>query len=427
MENNKVQSAKKTEEEFFLSEVLGAAIRANGKKIGKLADLVIVEAAKIPEVSHLVVARPFGYPSLVIPMNLVRSFDRKEIVIGIESPEAYEKKPAESGILLKDHILDKKVLDIEDKEVEVVYDIRMVLRSGRLYVTDVDVSRYGLLRRMGLRFVADIARSLNPREGEDEMISWTYVQPLPSPMGSFRGDVKLNILMETLSEIHPVDLADILEELDNEQRVIIMSGLATGQASDTLEEIDPNVQRELVSTLNRERVIQLIDEMTPGQAADILSVLPASDAEEIMGSLEADNVKKVRAILERQEESLDNYATPEYIRFPPETTAREAIDRYPSVAKGKDVIMYLYIVDHEDHLLGVIDIKELLLAEDDKKLGDIMVFDYISLSPGSTLKEAKAMFGRYDFRALPVTDEEHRITGVVPYRDVMNLTHHFIE
>ena len=167
--------------------------------------------------------------------------------------------------------------------------------------------------------------------------------------------------------------------------------------------------------------------MTPGQAADILSVLPAADAEEILAELDQDNVKKIRAILDRQEETIVNYTTPEYIRFPPETTAEEAMSQYAKVAKGKDVIMYLYVIDASGHLLGVIDIKELLQAEDNETLADIMVFDYISLSPDSTLKEAKEMFNRYDFRALPVTDDENRMVGVVPYRDVMNLTHHFIE
>ena len=100
----------------------------------------------------------------------------------------------------------------------------MVFRNGKLYVTDVDVSRYGLSRRIGLKFISDFIHNLNP-ERKEQMISWTYVQPLPSPMGSFRGNVKLKVLMEALSEIHPVDLADILEELDNEQRVVIFSQL----------------------------------------------------------------------------------------------------------------------------------------------------------------------------------------------------------
>ena len=144
-------------------------------------------------------------------------------------------------------------------------------------------------------------------------------------------------------------------------------------------------------------------------------------------ALDKENAKKIHAILEKQEETITDYATSEYIRFPPEMTAEQAINQYATVAKGKDVIMYVYVVDREEHLLGVIDIKELLQAEDTKKLGEIMVFDYISLGPESTLKDARRMFDRYDFRSLPITGEGNKMLGVVPYRDVMNLTHHFIE
>ena len=385
MKDNNSKNKVKREEEYFLSELIGLKVRRDGKKIGSLSDFILVETGKIPEVTHLVITRSFGYPSLLIPMQKVLSFSRKQIDLQIESIEQYEGSPAETAFLLKDHILDKKVIDIEDKEVEVVYDIRLVFRNGKLYVTDVDVSRYGLLRRIGLKSISDLIHNLNP-ERKEQMISWTYVQPLPSPMGSFRGNVKLKVLMEALSEIHPVDLADILEELDNEQRVVIFSELGTERASDTLEEIDPHVQRELVSSLKRERVVQLIDEMTPGQAADILSVLPASDAEEIIQALDKENAKKIRAILEKQEETITDYATSEYIRFPPEMTAEQAINQYATVAKGKDVIMYVYVVDREEHLLGVIDIKELLQADDMKKLEEIMVFDYISLGPVRTFK-----------------------------------------
>ena len=89
--------------------------------------------------------------------------------------------------------------------------------------------------------------------------------------------------------------------------------------------------------------------------------------------------------------------------------------------------MYLYVVDDTSHLLGVIDIKELLAAADASCLGEFMVENVISLKPTSTLKDASELFNRYDFRAIPVTDDDHRIVGVVSYRDVMRLTHHFIE
>jgi magnesium transporter len=89
--------------------------------------------------------------------------------------------------------------------------------------------------------------------------------------------------------------------------------------------------------------------------------------------------------------------------------------------------MYLYVVDNDDKLLGVIDVKELLLADDKALLEDIMIKNVISLRKESTLRDASNMFSRYDFRAMPVTDAEDRMVGVVRYRDVVKLTHHFLE
>lgn len=411
---------------FFLSEIIGARVLLRGKKIGTLADLVIMETGKIPEVRQIVVTRPFGKPPLTIPWEKVASMEDRELVVDIPDVKEFEGEPPENAVLLRDHILDKKVLDMEDREVEMVYDVKMVKKNHKLYATDVDTSRYGLLRRIGLAGLANFIYSLAEKI-KDQTISWTYIQPLPTQISSFRGDVKLNILREKLEGLHPVDLADILEDLDPDQRRMIFDGLSQEHASDTLEEIEPVVQRELISTLARDKVIQLIDLMTPGQAADLLSVLPSPESTGILGSLKAENEKKVRAILEKQEEKVINYTTAKFLKFPPEKTVGEAQNEYDRAAKGMDVIMYLYIVDSVDRLLGVIDIKELLLAPDQALLKDIMVDTVIGLKPESTLKEASALFARYDFRSIPVLDEQDRILGVVPYRDVMNLTHHFLE
>ncbi len=414
------------EEVFFLSEVIGARVTLRGKKIGTLSDLVITETGKVPEVRQVVVARPFGKPSLLISWERVCSMETREIGVDIPGVKEFEGEPAENAVLLRDHILDKKVLDMEDREVEMVYDVKMVLKSQKLYATDVDTSRYGLLRRIGLAGLANFIYGLAEKI-KDQTISWTYIQPLPTQIGSFRGDVKLNILRERLEGLHPVDLADILEDLDPDQRRMIFDGLSQEQASDTLEEIEPMVQRELVSALAKDKVVPLIDLMTPGQAADLLSVLPAPESAGILESLKAENSKKIRAILEKQEEKVINFTTAKILKFPPDMTVGDAQNGYDRAARGKDVIMYLYIVDSVDTLLGVIDIKELLLAPDSASLKDVMVDTVISLTPESTLHEASNLFARYDFRAIPVLDEQDRILGVVPYRDVINLTHHFLE
>jgi len=423
---NTATKPKIPDRKFLLSELLGIKVFLHDKKVGSLSDIIIIETGKLPEVRYFVISRPFGDPSLLIPWERTLSLEPQKLVIDIEDLKKFEGSPSEDAILLRDHILDKKVLDTEDAEVEVVYDIRLVERNAKLYVTEVVTSKSARLRRLGLGLLSGIFAS---REDPNDsgVISWMYVQPLPANISSFKGDVKLKVLKETLAEIHPVDLADIIEELDHEQRVVVFSSLDNEHASDTLEEIEPNVQRDIISSLNTEKVVQLINDMTPGQAADILSVLPSPDAHVIIAALNPDNARKIQSIIDKQEERVINLTTQKILKFSPDTIVELVQNDFPRYARDKDVIMYVYVVDEQETLLGVIDLKELLKADDRMHLRDIMIENVISLSTDSTLKEASQQFARYDFRALPVTDDEHRLVGVIPYRDVMNLTHHFLE
>jgi magnesium transporter len=417
---------KQRAQSYFLTELLGARIVLKGRKIGRLNDFVFVESGKIPTVSHLYVGRSFGNPSLLIPWEKVRSLGRRRIGVDIESVKKYEADPGEETKLLKDYILDKKVLDLEGKEVEVVYDVRLILINNRLYVSEVDVSKYGLLRRIGLKRLAEFMYNMADSMRK-ETVSWAYFQSLPDKIGSFKGDVRLKVLKEKLSQMHPVDLADILERLDQEQRVMVFDELDTSRASDTLEEIDPSVQKAILSCLNNDRITQLVKEMTPGQAADVLAVLPSAEANAVLKLLDIENARKIQAILERHEEKILNYATTNYMRFPPDVTIQQAGKEYRRTVKDYDVIMYLYVVDPDGKLLGVLDVRDMLRANDTALLKDVMYNVVTSLKPTSTLREASAKFTRYGFRAIPVVDDDGKILGVVPYRDMMNLKHRFLE
>ena len=417
-------ATKITDREIFLSQILGIPVMLRGKKTGALSDLIIVETAKIPEVKSLYVTRSFGNPSLIIPWENVVDLAEHRVEVNIPDIAPFEREPAEDAILLKDYVMDKKVLDLEESEVEVVYDIRLAFRNKKLYVTDVDTGKSARLRRFGLGLLSKV---VTKDTDKDQMISWTYIQPLPTNIGSFKGDVKLTVLKENLAEIHPVDLADILEELDHDQRVAVFSSLESEHASDTLEEIEPNVQRDIIASLDTAKVVPLINTMTPGQAADVLSAIPHSTAEDILEAMNPDSAKKVRSIMEKQEETVIHYATQKFLKFLPETLVEYVQNDYPNHARGKDVIMYIYVTDATDHLLGVVDLKELLTADDKAPLSAIMSENVISLNAESTLKDASQEFERYGFRAIPVTDNDNHLVGVIPYRDVMNLTHHFLE
>ncbi len=411
---------------FFLSELLGAKIMLSEKKIGHLRDLIIKENGTLPRVTHLYISLPFGM-NAVVPWEKIGEIliKEKKIIVVADDISPYKGEPEANAVMLKDHIIDKKAIDLKGRELEIVYDIKLGIRDGILYVTDVDLSRYGLLRRIHLTKLANFIYIL-AKKIQDQTVSWKYIQSLPERIGRFQGDIKLNILKEKLADMHPADLADILEEMEPNQRVEIFEKLDPEQASDTLEEIDPEAQRDLVESLKIEKVALLVDEMTTGQAADFLSVLSVSEADAILKRLNPDNASKIRTIIEHHEENILDFATQDFISFPSNVTVEQAQEQYRYIAKGKDVVMYLYILDNDKRLIGVLDIKELLTAEEHAYLKDVMIQNVISLAQDSTLRKASEYFARYNFRALPITDKDNKIMGVVTYRDIMGLRHRYI-
>ncbi|MHB8668282.1 MAG: magnesium transporter MgtE N-terminal domain-containing protein [Burkholderiales bacterium] len=405
------------EHEFFLGEILGRRVYLKSERIGRLDDLVIVETGRIPEVTHLIVSRSFGYPSLLLPWDRIALISNTEIVADVLKAAEFEKLPPAGSILLKDHILDKKILDMDDHEVEVVYDVKLVLQNGKLYASEVDFSRYRLLRRLGLKKLANFMVAHN----EMATVSWMYVQPLPEHIGSFSGSVKLKVLKEKLHDIHPVDLADILEELDSQQRMAVFSELEPEHASDTLEEVEPRVQRELISAMKREAAARLINEMSPAQAADILAILPTVEADEILKLIDKDSAPMVQQIIEGHDENVLLFATQQYVKMPESARAREALSDYREIARKMDVTMYIYVADEKNTLRGVVDLRQLIVAEPEQMIGEIMTDNVIALSPDDTLQDAVDMIGRYGLRAIPVTDNDERLLGVVTFDDIKGL------
>ena len=259
------------------------------------------------------------------------------------------------------------------------------------------------------------------RYKEGSSISWLYVQPLPETIGSFEGNVKLNVLKENINDIHPVDLADILEELEGNQRLAVFNEIEPELASDTLEEVEPRVQRELIRSMEKVRAAGLINEMSPAQVAGILSILPASDADEIIEFVDSENKQRVQQIIDQHDENIMLYSTQKVIKRPVETIVKDVIGNYRAVACDMDVIMYVYVVDTQNTLQGVVDIRELIEADPEQTLGEIMTDSLITLNPDDTLHDAVDMFFRYSFRAIPITDDNDYLLGVVSFHDIKGI------
>jgi CBS domain-containing protein len=136
---------------------------------------------------------------------------------------------------------------------------------------------------------------------------------------------------------------------------------------------------------------------------------------------------KITAILEKQDERVIYFSTSGFLRFAPDKTVAQTRAEFAQAAKRNVEITYIYVIDERDRLLGVVDSKALLVAEETTRLREIMNTKVVTLRPQSTLRNASELFARYLYRALPVTDEDGKIRGVLPYRDVVALRHRYVE
>jgi len=417
-ENAKNGSIRKT---WRLKDILGIKVLRNGRKIGRLDDFIFAEGGPIPHITDVLVHRSFGNPQLVVPIDRVVDLGKKGLELSLDQIESYAMPHLREGTLLvKDFIIFKKVIDMEDREVSMVFDVTILQVNRKFYISEVDFGRRSLYRRLGLLWLADLLSI------KEDFVSWSYVQPLPESIGSFKGDLKLKALKEQIEDMPPVDIADIIEELDASHREAVLSQLDVEDASDTLEEIDPNVQREILSTMDVATAARLIGLMTPAQAADVVSVLPYDDKQKIIARLDPDLREKISAIMDQQEEFIFNYATDRFILLPADTKVGYVEDGYAKIAKGKDVAMYVYVEGSAGEVIGVVDIREILLADESAALRDIMTESVVSLGPNDTLKDAYDLFHRYGFRAVPILDEAKKCLGAIVYKDVMGLKHHFV-
>jgi sporulation protein YlmC with PRC-barrel domain/CBS domain-containing protein len=402
---------------FMLSEIVNKKVQTkSGVTIGKLKDLVFKEDPRYAEVTGVIVERSLGRPPLNVPWsNVIELSTAKTIVQDPPEGKYPEIKHGEEQLLLRDKILDKRILDTEGFDVEVVYDIQLLLVKDKLFVVAADVDRHAMLRRLGFR---RLAKSMHEISSDKDIIPWRYVQALPTDLTGTKGDVKLTITREGLKDIHPEDLADILEELSHEERIHIFGALDSEVAADALEATEPRVQREILASTSTERVAQIFAHLSPVQIADIIGILPHDDSQEFVKILKGDVASKVHQLLSQHDVSASTLAMHCYLGFPGDLTVEEAFTRYREEARRCDVTMYIYVVDSDQHLRGVIDINELLQADPKNTLEQIMTRNVVGVAPTTMRGEVEALFLKYHFRAVPIVDESKKIMGVIREKDV---------
>jgi magnesium transporter len=246
------------------------------------------------------------------------------------------------------------------------------------------------------------------------------VQPLNVEDAVANDKVSLSLKREQLADLPSEDLADALEELSGPEQQALFSALDAEKAAETLIDAEPRAQRQLIASMRKEKAGTILSELSVPQLADLFSVLPHDQVTSMLSFLPEEDAKRVKAILTEREVTAGALMSGDYVAVGKDRRVGEVLADLRKSGREKHAISYVYVVNGAGKvLLGVVDLRDLVLAKDDAVLGEIMVAPAISVEDKDPRDDLHPLFAKYHFRMLPVVDGKDNILGVIRYEDVM--------
>ena len=400
---------------FYFSELFHRRICA-GKihdRIGKLDDLVFSIGEVWPECVGILIEHGWGKPTELVPWNRVLRIE--DDAIFVQPPEngaAYPPFVDQPGwMLIENHLVGRTILDIDGRRIEAVNDVHVLESRGRMLLVHVDTSFNGFLRRWGFGRMQVV---------KENLISWKFVQPLNIEDAVTTDKVSLSVTKKQVHELPSEDLADVLEELSGEEQAALFSALDSEKAAETLGEAEPRAKRQLIAHMRAERARTVLAEMSIPRLADLFSVLPHDHVVDLMGLLPAATVKRLRSILSEREVTAEALMSSEYLAVTRDQTVGDVLRQIRGSGGEPHTFSYVYVIEGEERsLVGVVDLRELVLAKDEAAIGDVMTSPVIAAQHDDLRDDLEELFARYHYRLVPVADVHDHLLGVIRYTDIM--------
>ncbi len=399
----------------FLSQCIGLPVRdPSGEPIGTIADLIVAIGDRYPPVTGLV-ART-DQRQIFLPWTGVDTLGDDGARLRVHTIDITKFSQRPNEILLRADLLDKQIVDIEGRKVIRVNDVRLDEIEGRLRVVAVDVGASGLVRRLGMegpfRTIARGFRTTVP----ERYIDWEDVDPLDSTIASIR----LRVPHARLAELHPADLADIIDQLTPRDRLGVLASLDDEALADVVEEMEPDTQVEVLEDLEPSRAADILEEMSPDDAADLVADLSDRSRDEILALMERDEAEEVRDLLAFPEDSAGGMMTTEFVAVPATLTAAETIDRLRELEPDAETIYYVYVVDDDGRLVGVLSLRDLIVARPETRIAEVMIDEPVAVPALEPAESVAETIAHYNLLAVPVVDDEGRLVGIVTVDDAID-------
>jgi CBS domain-containing protein/sporulation protein YlmC with PRC-barrel domain len=396
-----------------LTAILGTPITsARGRLRGRLKDVAVGTGADAGRVAGLVLKTRKGLE--IVPAKDVRWTPSGVLELRNEAALS-PLKGDENFIFLRQDLLDRQIIDVHGRKVVRVNDVNLrwlpeADSTEQLCVSEVEVGLRGAIRRlftgtMPRRTLEALAKKLPPR-----VIPWNFVDMIEVDPAR---RVKLKIEHERLAQLHPSDIADILEDLAPAEREAVLRTLDEEVAAETLEEVEPRLQKSLVQALDSETAASIVEEMDPSAAADLLAELPNERSEAILEEMNPEERQEVQELLEFREDSAAGRMTPEYVAVPRAATVADGIRALRGFEGDPETITEIYLIDDAEVLQGVVPLARLVLARPETRLEVLAEPRFICCRADQHENEVAELFDKYNLRALPVIDKSDRLVGVV--------------
>jgi CBS domain-containing protein/sporulation protein YlmC with PRC-barrel domain len=403
---------------IYLSEIIGSQVwDAFGNNLGKCIDILIskVEAA-FPPVSAIAIKVKDGSIVHIEASQISSLYPSIALKVSDSNIKSYTLTGNE--LQLKKQVLDHQIVDIEGKRVVRVNDIQLAYSQNIYVVTGVDVGNLGLARRLGFEKMVLAFSKLINRPVSRSVISWQDMAYLEE-----KNPLRLKKSKEKISKLPPADIALILSDLDRNAGQSLMSNMDIEILADTLEESPTKTQIDVLTHLDSHQAADILEEMEPDEAADLLADMPRETSHELLQLMEEDEAQEIRTLLHYPPDSAGGIMTTDYGWIYEGLSVSQAIEFLRSSEEAQDVqdMYYIYVLDKEEELKGVIYLRNLVMAKPDQLVESLMDDNPVSLSPLADQNDAAYLVAKYNLLSIPVVDEAtHKMLGIVTLDDALD-------
>ena len=406
---------------IYLSQLLDVPVLdSEGTEIGRLSDLAVATGDVFPRVTALACKQESGDVILIPWKSYVAEVTDDNVKLSVPQASIEPTRLQDNELFLARDVLDKQIVDVAGKKVVTVNDLQLSDAASTLRLTAAEVGFGAKLRRRSALAEKVLGGILHlfGKTFKKNLIAWNYMD-LP---GRDLSQVQLSISHKRLHELHPADVADIIEQLAPEARAAVFAHLDNEQAAETISEMQDEYQADVIDELNERHASDLLAEMGPDDAADIIGDLDRSKAERLLRLMGYEDSEAIRQLLGYSDESAGGIMTSDVASINETASVGEAVAYLRSVAEKYEDLHYLYLVNENEELVGAVGLLDLLVAPPDKPLSELALTDELfTVAPDDDQEDVAKLLAHYNLLAVPVVDEQRHLLGMVTIDDAVDV------